>query len=802
VKVLPRKSTIDNELLTYRYDAVIFVGEKGEVYNINNIISNFKNDLTVQDVRTILIKTNPEHLAILYIPNAKLQRIIPLVASTHSSSMFDSTIEKITKINNQSYVEDQISLDNIIQLSEELNYKTEISWIGSDRRGSYNVILFKPHLETKQFSLKINDTLDYNEQNVYSNNPLKIEYQNNLIIQLKAFLSERLLDAMIPSKIYCLYKIPLLPNGKTDRRFLLSLVNDDTQKRSVYIPPRNDIERYLVRLVEDILNISSISITDNFFDLGGHSLLATRLITKIRADYQITISIKVVFEYPVIEHLANQIQNHLTFNKIKVLPLKRVFQRDRFFPLSYSQRRLWFLHYFESVKATYNRPIILKMRGNLNVMALKSSIQRIIDRHEVLRTSFPKVKGEPLQQIHKDFVLEIPLIDLSYQETDQEIQKYVQKAQKHVFELEKSPPIIANILKLDKENYFLIITVHHIISDGWSINIFVNELSKIYSSIIYKKNLKLPTLKIQYGDYAAWQKKWFSSGILDKQILYWKNQLSDLPLLTQLPLNYPRPEKQSYHGRTKTFKLSKLVYEKLVRICDQKGVTLFMLLLTIFKLLIHKQIHQTDLVVGTPLANRVRPEIENLIGFFVNTLVIRTTVTPDMTFNKYLMSVKQVLLEAYDNQDLPFEKIVEIVNPQRNLSFSPLFQIMFILQNTSMSEISLPGITTTAAELDFTVANFDMTFQVYERPDGLDCSLEYNSDIYSSERMSDFINRFKILTNIILTGTEEKISNISTLSGDEKTKILQVWSKQQFNYQEYSFLGKDSIVLLDEDYNL
>jgi acyl carrier protein len=314
VKVLPRKSTIDNELLTYRYDAVIFVGEKGEVYNINNIISNFKNDLTVQDVRTILIKTNPEHLAILYIPNAKLQRIIPLVASTHSSSMFDSTIEKITKINNQSYVEDQISLDNIIQLSEELNYKTEISWIGSDRRGSYNVILFKPHLETKQFSLKINDTLDYNEQNVYSNNPLKIEYQNNLIIQLKAFLSERLLDAMIPSKIYCLYKIPLLPNGKTDRRFLLSLVNDDTQKRSVYIPPRNDIERYLVRLVEDILNISSISITDNFFDLGGHSLLATRLITKIRADYQITISIKVVFEYPVIEHLANQIQNHLSTN--------------------------------------------------------------------------------------------------------------------------------------------------------------------------------------------------------------------------------------------------------------------------------------------------------------------------------------------------------------------------------------------------------------------------------------------------------------------------------------------------------
>lgn len=801
IKILPRINTLDNELLTYRYDVVIHVGNQNDIYLIDNWIDYEEGLFTIEKIKNIILTSSPDYIAIKGIPNVKLNKILYVEHLTKISSMFNTTLHDV----NENYAEcfiDTPDIRDYINISKETSYEIEITWDGSDATGAFNIIFFNPKLNFGKILPKFKLQEQNNNLHHWANDPLKIEYQQEFIKKLKKYLYKHLLEPMVPNNFYFFDVLPLLPNGKTDKEYLQIFAKNTTNNKNLlFAPAVTVIEKYLVSLVEEILSLKKVSVTDNFFDLGGHSLLATKLITRIRAYYQIDFPIKKVFECPIIRELSKEIEISLIHNKTELLEIIPLIERSNI-PLSYAQNRLWFLHKLEGKNSTYNRPIVLRMIGSLNINLLKITLQKIIDRHEVLRTSFPQIDGHIKQFIHNGFAINIPIINLlNSNDKERESKDIIQQCYSYLFNLEESPPIIIKLLMLNKDNNLLIITVHHIISDGWSIDIFINELSTIYTGLLNGGRINLPDLKIQYGDFAQWQQNWFERGNIQKQMEYWKQQLHNAPLITQLSMDKPRPEKPKFVGRTEKFFLDQETKKSLTVICEQEKVTLFMLLLTIFNVLVYKDSGQKDIVIGTPVANRLRPEVENLIGFFVNTLAIRTKIASNLTFKDYLAAVRSVLLEAYDNQDLPFEKLVEAINPQRNLSFTPIFQMMFIMQNARAAKFSLPGVEIIPEELDFSVSSFDMIFQVYEKSEELEFFVEYNTEIFSIERIKDFIIRFKILVNFILKNKNEKIINISIFSKNEAKQFLGFWGERFYKIQKTAFLqniSNNGIILPNE----
>ncbi|MEG3918020.1 amino acid adenylation domain-containing protein [Microcoleus sp. T3_A4] len=480
-------------------------------------------------------------------------------------------------------------------------------------------------------------------------------------------------------------------------------------------------------------------------------------------------------------HQANNQKNAST-----IAPISRT--ENNTFPLSFAQQRLWFLNQLQANSAFYNIPVGLHFSGQLNIVALESSLQLLINRHEILRTNFIAVDGEPVQAIAatRDFTL--PVVDfrpLPASEREIEYEKLASQSVMYVFNLAQEPLLRAQLVQLTPTENVLLLTVHHIIFDGWSVNIFVQELTTIYSALVEHHAPTLPKIHLQYVDFAVWQQQWLQGEVLESQLAYWQQKLAGMPALLELPADRPRPAVQSFRGETQVFTLEQDISEALVSLSQQQGVTLFMLLLTAFKILLYRYTNQPDIVVGSSVANRQYPQIQGMIGFFVNNLVLRTDLSENPTFVQLLPQVRQVVLEAYDHQNLPFDKLVESLHPERHLSYSPLFQISFDMEHESTSDITLQDLKVNISEPGSNdTAKFDLSLSLQKTKQGLTGAFEYSTDLFDTTTIARMIENWQTLLAGIVANPEQRLSDLPILTAIEQHKLLVEWNQTQQGYPQ------------------
>nr|NCS31657.1 AMP-binding protein [Microcystis aeruginosa F13-15] len=605
--------------------------------------------------------------------------------------------------------------------------------------------------------------------------------QNSLnITQLRQFLKAKLPEYMIPSAFVILESLPLTPNGKTDYR---ALPAPEFQSQEQYIAPRNPIEEILSSIWAKVLKVAQVGIHDNFFELGGHSLLATQLISRIREAFQVEIPLRELFVAPTIAELSREIKRLSEGEQLTELP---ILPRDKAaeLPLSFAQTRLWFLAEFESNSSFYNIPLALRLEGNLNSEILIQSLEEICDRHEALRTNFITVDGIPTQVIQARTwtVTVVDLQHLSGSEQAIASQELAQNQAIQPFDLAGEPLIRITLLVLSETEHLLLVCMHHIVSDGWSMGVFLQELTALYNAYIQGLSSPLNPLSIQYGDFTLWQRQWLQGEVLQQQLDYWQKQLAGAPALLSLPTDRPRPNQQSFAGGHLPFSLSLELTEKLTQLTQEQGVTLFMTLLTAYAVLLYRYTEQEDILIGTPIANRNRREIEGLIGFFVNTLVLRIDLSGKPNFNQLLGRVREMAMDAYAHQDLPFEMLVEALQPERDLSHAPLFQVDFLLQNSPPSPLELTGLTATPLTTENDTAKFDLTLAMENTGAGLQGVWEYNTDLFDRSTIERLTGNFITLLEALVVNPQQPIFQLPLLTGVEAKELLEDWNATEKDY--------------------
>ncbi|MEN9520551.1 MAG: hypothetical protein RLZZ381_3139, partial [Cyanobacteriota bacterium] len=538
--------------------------------------------------------------------------------------------------------------------------------------------------------------------------------------QILQHLSQTLPKYMLPGAFVFLETLPLTPNGKIDRR-ALPAPDLTSQLEHIYVAPTNPIEELLVNIWCDVLNLERLGIYDNFFELGGHSLLATILVSRIRKVFQVELPLRSLFEAATVAELSQEIKKQQREGIKSTIPPLQVVERDGKIPLSFAQQRLWFLDQLEPESGAYNTSTGVRIKGQLNQEVLVQSFSEIIRRHEVLRTNFVKQDGEAVQIIHPPSDWQMSITDLQalpISEREAEIKRLVIAEATKLVDLATDQLVRGTLLLVSEREHVLLLTMHHIISDGWSMGVLIQEITTLYSAFIEGKPSPLSELAIQYADFAVWQREWLTGEELQNQLSYWQKQLAGAAPRLELPTDRPRPAVQTFQGANQSFRIPLELTKGLTTLSQLEGTTLFMTLLAAFQTLLYRYTGQTDISVGSPIANRNHEEIEGLIGFFVNTLVLRTQLENHPSFRELLQQVREVSLGAYAHQDLPFEMLVEQLQPERNLSHTPLFQVMFVLQNAPTSELEFGELTLSELPVDNNTAKFDLTLSLHETEDG------------------------------------------------------------------------------------
>jgi acyl carrier protein len=608
---------------------------------------------------------------------------------------------------------------------------------------------------------------------------------------VSTYLQSKLPEFMIPAIWVELESLPLTPNGKIDRNALpdpdaSGLLNNE------YIAPRNGLEAAIAAIWQELLGMERVGIKDNFFELGGHSLLAMRVISAIRRELKVEVAIKELFVHPTIAGLAVHLEEH---GKGLLLPsIEVVLPRPERIPLSFSQERLWFIDRLEG-SVQYHLPVVLKLKGEINKEALSHALQGIVNRHEVLRTVIREEAGDSWQLIREKDQWQLSIADGSKYIADREVlQHYIQQIINKPFDLSHDHMVRAALISLDEEEHVLVVTMHHIASDGWSMSIIVKEVVELYEAYVEVRPEQLSTLQIQYADYAIWQRDYLQGGVLDAKLNYWKKKLEGVSSL-QLPADYARPAVQSTRGAIAGFRIDNDISAQLQQLSQQQGTTLFMTLLAVFKVLMHRYSGQQDICVGSPIANREQVELEGLIGFFVNTLALRSEVMGDAAFTELLQQVKTTALEAFANQDLPFEKVVDAVVRERDMSRTPIFQVMFSWQNTpDVPQVRLGDVKLSDQIFTGNTSKFDLTFTITKSPLGLHGSLEYCTDLFSPQRIEGMLAHFKELLKSVVKEPMQKIGELVMLTKAEEQQLL-----VEFNNTRVVYPGHKNIIDLFEE---
>ncbi len=596
--------------------------------------------------------------------------------------------------------------------------------------------------------------------------------QSSTIADIKDKLADDLPDYMIPAYFIRLDELPVMPNGKVDRKALpdpeISIIPVQ------YVAPRNELEKTLAGIFETVLKAENVGVKHDFFEIGGQSLLAIQVISRIKETLHIPLKVTDLFSHTTIEKLAikvSSLDGYLDVNS-KIQPASK----DIALPLSFSQQRLWVVDQLaEGDSAQYNMLGALRLEGTLNSSVLEQALHTVIERHSSLRTVFIDGSDGPVQVVQSSWSFSLPQTDVSDMTDDNQsvaMQKAMQEEVQQPFDLSQDLMLRAKLLKLSDNDHLLLITVHHIASDGWSTGILINEMSALYAAYLQGNDNPLPLLEIQYSDYAVWQREWLQGQVLEEQLSYWKTQLVDLPLVHGLPLDKARPKLQSFNGGMLRCQWDQKLLTRLKSLCVAQGATLFMGLHAAFSTLLARYSGETDIVIGSPVANREQTEVADLIGFFVNTLVLRSDLSESPSFIELLQQCRQTAIEAYAHQQMPFEQIVEALQPERNLSHSPLFQVMLVLQNNEEGILALPGLKTDFIKQEEVQAKFDLTLHMSESENTLGLEWEYNSDIFAADTIARLADHFTLLVESLVSNPESNVYSAQLLSESERHQQL------------------------------
>lgn len=583
-----------------------------------------------------------------------------------------------------------------------------------------------------------------------------------MVGDIRRFLHDRLPNYMIPSSYVLLESMPVTTHGKIDRKALPAPDQIDAEMAENFTAPRTPVEEMLAGIWAELLNLDQVNIHDNFFDLGGRSLNATQLMSRIRNTFQIELPLDSLFNTPTVEGLAALVEKA---RSITPAPPIRPVPRNGPLPLSFAQQRLWFLHQITPPDAhdLYNGPLNFRLQGALDVNILERILREIITRHEPLRTSFQSENGQPVQVIEDRAEFSLPITDLRgfpQDERELEASRLATLDAKRPFDLSKAPLMRAELLRLDEQDHILLMTIHHIVFDIWSMGVFVREILALYEAFSENRPSPLPDLRITYADFAQWQRQWLQGEVLEKQLNYWRSQLADITEM-DLPADYPRPERPTFKGDLVLFQLPSGLSDDVRRLSRQEGATQFMVLLAAFNTLLYRYTGREDVVTSTAIANRNRSEIEPLIGFFVNTLVLRTSIAGGPTFRDLIGRVRKVTLDAYAHQDLPFERIVEELRPERDASHAPMFRTMIGLLNIPTdTNIKIPGLKITQFKTHNRAAKFDIILRMTDREDGLRGEIEYDTDLFKRKTVEDMVTHFKNILEAVTANPDIDLIDI------------------------------------------
>jgi amino acid adenylation domain-containing protein len=600
--------------------------------------------------------------------------------------------------------------------------------------------------------------------------------QTSSVLELRESLGSKLPEYMVPAAYVRLDALPLTPSGKIDRSGLPLPDIKDIGVQDQYTPARNGTEEQLAQIWSEVLGIESIGIHDNFFAMGGHSLLATRIIARISSTLQIDLPLRKLFEALTIAELAIEIATLRSGGLIANSTALMRSDRDQIdqLPLSFGQQRLWFVEQMEGELTAYNMPYVWKMRGPLDVEALRRALEEIMRRHEPLRTTFAILDHAPVQVIQPSERFELLVEDLSSFASDAqpaEIERCCCLEAAKPFNLSTDRLLRASLLHLDDDEHMLLLTMHHIASDGWSLRILWRELAGLYDTYCGGAESNLRELPVQYADYAIWQRSEIESQRIEQLLPYWLEQLKGVSVL-ELPTDRPRPALPTHRGAQYSFELPEALVSQLKHLSQTAGATLHMTLLAAFQTLLSRYSGQDDIAVGLPVAGRNHANLEDLIGFFVNTLVLRTDLSADPTFRELLGRVREVSLAAYDHQDLPFEKLVEELRPERQLNRSPLFQVLFQLLSFSDTGLELRNLDVLRQPSRSQRVRFDLEMHLWQQPETIRGSLVYSTDLFDQSTIERMVGHLITLLEGIVATPDERISQLPLLTEPERHQLL------------------------------
>ncbi|MDY7096183.1 MAG: amino acid adenylation domain-containing protein, partial [Acidobacteriota bacterium] len=598
---------------------------------------------------------------------------------------------------------------------------------------------------------------------------------------LRAHLRARLPEYMVPAVFMPLEELPLTVNGKIDRRALPA--PDAAERTTGYVAPRTTSEEVVASVWSQVLGVEEVGALDDFFDLGGHSLLATQIVSRLNKALDTRVTLRQLFENPTVEALAATVERARREGGQR--PPLQPMPRDTALPLSFAQQRLWFLEQLEPEGAGYNIPMPLRAIGPLDARLVERALNHIVARHEVLRTRFLERDGKPEQVIDAARERLLPVVDLQglpEAAREAEGERLAVGDAFRLFDLSVDWPLRASLLRLEPERTIVLFTMHHIASDGWSMGLLVDEVSAFYIAHREGQEPDLPELPVQYADYAIWQRQWLEGEVLASELSYWREQLGESPPPLELPFDRRRPIDPTHAAADRSMQFSMELRRDLEELGKSSRATLFMVLLAGFQVLLARHCGQPRVTVGTPVAGRTEPAIEDLIGFFINTLVLSTDLSERPTFRALLEQVRDVSLGAHDHQDVPFEKLVEELQPERDLDHSPLFQVMFVLQNAQGEDLELPELVLEPLNEETKRANFDIVLQVEERPEGLDVMLEYRAEVFDSTTMERWLDHYRNLLTAAMATPDEVVFHLPLLEASERHQLADEWPRSMADY--------------------
>ncbi|WP_339436537.1 non-ribosomal peptide synthase/polyketide synthase [Pseudomonas sp. EL_65y_Pfl1_R32] len=594
---------------------------------------------------------------------------------------------------------------------------------------------------------------------------------------LKATLREQLPDYMVPAHLIFLDRMPLNPNGKLDRQALPK--PDGSAVQQAWQAPTTPLQQQVAAIWADILGVERVGLTHHFFELGGHSLLAMQVVSRVRQALQREVPLKLLFEQPRLEGFVAALTTQAP--GAPTAPALLPVGRDQPLPLSYAQERQWFLWQLEPQSAAYHIPSALRLKGQLDLGALQRSFDTLLARHESLRTHLRQERDCAVQIISPQLSLQIAHAEVQ----EAQLKARVEAEIAQPFNLEQGPLLRVSLLRIAADEHVLVLVQHHIVSDGWSMQLMVEELVQLYAAYSQGQVLQWPALPIQYADYAVWQRNWMEAGEKARQLAYWRDMLGGEQSVLALPFDHPRPAVQSHRGARLAFELPGALTQSLKALAKQQDVTLFMLLLASFQTLLHRYSGQEEIRVGVPIANRNRSETERLIGFFVNTQVLKADLHGQMSVEQLLQQARQRALDAQAHQDLPFEQLVEALQPERSLSHNPLFQVMFNHQTDvgqAQVQQQLPNLSVEGLEWESKTAHFDLDLDIQESTEGIWATLGYAQDLFEASTVQRMARHWQNLLQGMVADPRQNISQLNLLDNAERQQILQLWNQSDAGF--------------------